>query len=504
MKIKVLPALFLSFSVIGACVSVQAGQQNEATDIKLVINKQNVSWDGAYPIVEDGSTLVPIRVVTESLKGNVDWDSKTKTITIKKGNNEIVLTIDTLQYSINNNDDTLSVAPKLINDKTYIPLRSVATALDTEVSWDDKTRTIYIEDTKNTNNEIVDKNFIPQAETNYIELDESLQAYDLKIYTKNKGVVEVESELPSNSVYSYFGTKNGQKTIFKNPLFEWIENKDDYSILRIYYSAYPLDTSIKLFYKEQKGTPNFTEVKISMKTMFDKQNRKIENVINNQFNYNTHEDIYLTIGETIYAQVDSPTGEFSPAWWAVSKNFNPWEDENRNLFNIDIDYLEDEKKQFFVIKGNNLGTSNLSFSFNDAKSLKNISVNIVSNGVRNAMLKNEINDNSSRLKQPFNFVSSPMAERQIYYMTVGETLPLELKAKKDADFNCLFSSEVIDFYLPEPKKESSSDIYHCTVTATALGEGYIGLQYNGAEQMEFITIKVVPKEVKDYYDNIIK
>jgi hypothetical protein len=49
--------------------------------IKLVINGQQVSTD-VPPQIVNGTTLVPIRVISESLGAKVDWDGNTQTVSV--------------------------------------------------------------------------------------------------------------------------------------------------------------------------------------------------------------------------------------------------------------------------------------------------------------------------------------------------------------------------------------------------------------------------------------
>jgi len=45
------------------------------------------------PVVENGTTLVPLRVIFQSLGAQVNWDGNTKTVIAVKGNITIKLTI---------------------------------------------------------------------------------------------------------------------------------------------------------------------------------------------------------------------------------------------------------------------------------------------------------------------------------------------------------------------------------------------------------------------------
>lgn len=86
-------------------------------------------------IVEDGRTLVPIRIISEILGAKVDWADTTKTVTITEGDNIVSLQINNSVAKINGVNKILDVPAKIINSKTYVPLRFIVEALDAEVQY---------------------------------------------------------------------------------------------------------------------------------------------------------------------------------------------------------------------------------------------------------------------------------------------------------------------------------------------------------------------------------
>lgn len=98
------------------------------------------------PVIENGSTLVPMRAFFETMGAKVDWNDDTKSITARRGSTLIGLTIGNLESYINGNKYYLSIRPKIIDDKTYVPLRFIGESLGAEVLWNGNTRTISIKD----------------------------------------------------------------------------------------------------------------------------------------------------------------------------------------------------------------------------------------------------------------------------------------------------------------------------------------------------------------------
>ncbi len=71
--------------------------------------------------------MVPIRIVTETFGGEVSWNDATKTVTLKIDGKEITMTIDKVL-------ETYGVAPQIMNDRTYVPIRFVVDEIGAEVN----------------------------------------------------------------------------------------------------------------------------------------------------------------------------------------------------------------------------------------------------------------------------------------------------------------------------------------------------------------------------------
>ena len=104
------------------------------TDVS--VNEKTITNDVA-PVIRNDRTLVPIRVVTETLGGKVDWNNATKEVTLNIDGKEIKMTIGVIL-------EKYGVAPMIINDRTYVPIRFVAEELGAEVQWNEETKTVTI------------------------------------------------------------------------------------------------------------------------------------------------------------------------------------------------------------------------------------------------------------------------------------------------------------------------------------------------------------------------
>ena len=115
----------------------------EKTVIRMRIGNKNVTVDenmitnDAAPLLRNDRTMVPIRIITETLGGKVDWNGMVKEVTLTIDGKEIKMTIGRTLEKYN-------VAPVIIDGRTYVPVRFVADELGAVVSWDDATKTVTI------------------------------------------------------------------------------------------------------------------------------------------------------------------------------------------------------------------------------------------------------------------------------------------------------------------------------------------------------------------------
>lgn len=218
-----------------------------ASDIKIIVNGEKIAMD-AKPFIRNGRTFVPIRFVSEALDGEVDWDSSTKKIVIKKAGKEINIWIGLVKSvigSIVKND--LDEAPILKDGRTFVPLRFVAQNLDCNVDWDNSTKTVIIKEKGYVEKEPV-INTIDSLRleimnvTNYGDLFINIRTgkNQLSGYGYNKIVFIDESQLPFQV---------GERIIYN------IEEFNDKGSLRIIQNcpeSAPNDTGLQFFFVSEK------------------------------------------------------------------------------------------------------------------------------------------------------------------------------------------------------------------------------------------------------------
>lgn len=108
---------------------------------KVIVNNQQLN---VLTIIENGTTLVPLRTIFQALGANVDWDGDTQTVTATKGHITVRLQIGSKTAYCNGQPVSLQVPGKVVNGSTMVPLRFVSEALGANVNWISTTQTIAI------------------------------------------------------------------------------------------------------------------------------------------------------------------------------------------------------------------------------------------------------------------------------------------------------------------------------------------------------------------------
>jgi len=127
---------------------------NGNNSVNVSVNGQKLN-SNAFIDSNSGTSLVPFRTIFETLGANVKWDQQTQTIIANKGNTLIRLKINDNYMFVNNTPKDIKIRPIIISGHTFVPLRVVSEALGADVNWDGNTRTVYISSNdvnSNTNN----------------------------------------------------------------------------------------------------------------------------------------------------------------------------------------------------------------------------------------------------------------------------------------------------------------------------------------------------------------
>ncbi len=123
-----------------------------AAGIQVTLNDQPVAFSDAQPLMRDNRTFVPFRAIFESMGATVSWDDPSRTVTAKRGDRTVKLTIGrkacTVDRTGSDRSFSTDAAPFIEGGRTYVPVRFAAQALGAAVGWDNNTQTVLIVDTE--------------------------------------------------------------------------------------------------------------------------------------------------------------------------------------------------------------------------------------------------------------------------------------------------------------------------------------------------------------------
>lgn len=230
-------------------------------DIKLYIdNEKTVLKDAdgkiAEPFIHDGTTYLPLRAVAEALSMNVLWDAEKNCIfltsdaetkehssqaylsykgekNLKISYRDISVYLDGDQLVLKSSDGKIT-EPFIHDGTTYLPLRAVAEATNTNVEWDDESHSIYLTSddgeipTTSTYDLSKTSDWTKEQAQNYgytLDFDTNADKNYVKLikYTGTETNVLIPSKIDGKTVYILGKSGEIQTELFtENPCIEYV------------------------------------------------------------------------------------------------------------------------------------------------------------------------------------------------------------------------------------------------------------------------------------------
>lgn len=137
--------------VVAATLTMAAIPMTVRADIppQVTVDQNPVQFNGQPPVEQGGRVLVPLRGVLEKLGAYVEYDARTQTVTALRGSTKISLPIGGQQAMIGSRSVNLDVPAQIVNGSTLVPLRFVAESLGAHVSFDAGRNLVAIETSGN-------------------------------------------------------------------------------------------------------------------------------------------------------------------------------------------------------------------------------------------------------------------------------------------------------------------------------------------------------------------
>jgi hypothetical protein len=144
-KIVILSAMAAALSLGVTTTSAWAQSESyNGNAPSVTVNSESVNFDGQQPISQGGRVLVPLRGVLEKLGAYVQYDAAARTVTALKGDLNIRLPIGGREATVNQRSVSLDVPAQVVNGSTLVPLRFVAESLGANVDYNAAANSVAI------------------------------------------------------------------------------------------------------------------------------------------------------------------------------------------------------------------------------------------------------------------------------------------------------------------------------------------------------------------------
>ncbi|MCL6457682.1 MAG: N-acetylmuramoyl-L-alanine amidase family protein [Gorillibacterium sp.] len=140
-KYRILLFFALFFFLIPQYGHAAAAEEN----IKIMLDGQSLQIPANVKVENvNNSIMVPLRMVVESLGFEVKWNQQTQLITVFKDNRQVELTIGSMVAQVDGVEKKLPVAPVNRAGTSLVPLRFVSETMGLNVGWDNQQRVVSI------------------------------------------------------------------------------------------------------------------------------------------------------------------------------------------------------------------------------------------------------------------------------------------------------------------------------------------------------------------------
>jgi len=118
-----------------------------AQDIQVQVNGNSLNFPNAQPQYINGRVLVPLRGIFESLNAYVSWDQANQAVHATKSGSDVTLHIGDRNAIVNGQQVMLDVPPMILDGTTMVPIRFVSESLGASVGWLEAERLVTINTT---------------------------------------------------------------------------------------------------------------------------------------------------------------------------------------------------------------------------------------------------------------------------------------------------------------------------------------------------------------------
>jgi len=134
----------LLVSALGSAQSRHHRKIVQANPIKIIVDGKQVIFDDTQPSSIKGRIMVPLRGIFEKIGAFVEYDAANHIVTARRGNEEVDLRLGDKIAHRNGVEIVLEVPASIVGGSTMVPLRFVTDSLGVKLLFDEPTNTVTI------------------------------------------------------------------------------------------------------------------------------------------------------------------------------------------------------------------------------------------------------------------------------------------------------------------------------------------------------------------------
>jgi len=96
------------------------------------------TFEGGRPVIYGGKTLVPLRTISEFFNAEVNWDEVSRSAVINVNENRIEFFENKNTYTVNGEEKMLEQVPIIKDGTLLVPLRDISESIGKEVYWHER------------------------------------------------------------------------------------------------------------------------------------------------------------------------------------------------------------------------------------------------------------------------------------------------------------------------------------------------------------------------------
>ncbi|TQR96698.1 copper amine oxidase N-terminal domain-containing protein [Paenibacillus ottowii] len=122
-------------------LDVFSKKAGRSSGMKLFVNGKKYN---AEPINRNGTTLVPFRTASEALDAKVSWDPKEKAVTVTRNGVSVKLFVNSAKAYINGQPYSIEQPASIEDGTTMVPVRVIGEALGANVKWEPESQSVVV------------------------------------------------------------------------------------------------------------------------------------------------------------------------------------------------------------------------------------------------------------------------------------------------------------------------------------------------------------------------